>query len=426
MQPPPNPTRIAADASGRNNWYPYYAGFSPAFAQWIIREAGLSAEALVADPWNGGGTTTWAANSLGLRTWGGDLNPAMILVAKAKLLDAKNCASLGTLARRIVRDATENESAKTEESDPLLPWVGSSDCVRLRALEKSVRAHVVPEAGGFEPVNQVSELSQIASFYYLALFRLARQVAKLTKASNPTWLGKPLADSTTTRAGLTVEERFLAIVDTLVFSAGEELRDSDSCRAALCVADSTALPLEADCVDLVLSSPPYCTRIDYAIATSIELAVLRASPQKLDGIRRMLMGTTTVPKDAGQVDPRWGEACLQFLDHVRIHPSHASSVYYYKSHVQYFRQLYLSLEEIARVLKKGARAALVVQDSYDKDVHNDLAVITLQMASSLGFKTVSRTDFKKVRSMRAVHPSRAKYGRKPAPVESVLLLNKTS
>ena len=426
MSSPPNPKRVSADIAGRNTWYPYYAGFSPAFAQWAIRSVALPDDGLVVDPWNGGGTTTWAANSLGLRGWGGDLNPAMAVVAKAKLLDARNCEALGVLARRIVDDMPSADGEAEWGSDSLPALVGESDAKRLRLLERSINSHVVPAYTGSTLNARVSELSQIACFYYLALFRLARSLAKRAKASNPTWIRRrqsaPMAADNTA----TVEQQFLSIVSDLVGSAGISISSYEACRATVSVASSTALPLDAESADFILTSPPYCTRIDYAVATSIELAVLGASADQLNDLRRSLMGTTTVPKVADATDPRWGASCIEFLDRVLHHPSHASSVYYYKSHVEYFKQLYQSLEEIARVLKLGAHAVLVVQDSHYKDVHNDLALTTQQMARGLGLREISRHDFTKSRSMRALHPSRVQYGPKPAPVESVLFLKKTA
>lgn len=43
---------------------------------------------------------------------------------------------------------------------------------------------------------------------------------------------------------------------------------------------STDLPVKSETIDLILSSPPYCTRIDYAIATLPELAILSVKGEK--------------------------------------------------------------------------------------------------------------------------------------------------
>jgi DNA modification methylase len=45
-------------------------------------------------------------------------------------------------------------------------------------------------------------------------------------------------------------------------------------------ASSQSIPLPNSFIDLVVTSPPYCTRIDYAVATSPELALLGCSMKK--------------------------------------------------------------------------------------------------------------------------------------------------
>src|SRR5438128_2141314 len=66
--------------------YRYYAGFSPDFVRDVIVGLSLGPTDLLVDPWNGSGTTTTIAEELGIPSWGGDVNPAMIVIAKARLL----------------------------------------------------------------------------------------------------------------------------------------------------------------------------------------------------------------------------------------------------------------------------------------------------------------------------------------------------
>src|SRR5687767_8614435 len=78
-----NPKRNRNTRFGRASWYPYYAGFSPYFAQSLLASSGLNQTARIGDPWNGGGTTTTSAAMLGHHAYGYDLNPVMVVVAKA-------------------------------------------------------------------------------------------------------------------------------------------------------------------------------------------------------------------------------------------------------------------------------------------------------------------------------------------------------
>src|SRR5690606_33445425 len=109
---------------------------------------------------------------------------------------------------------------------------------------------------------------------------------------------------------------------------------------SLQIDNSISLLQENESVDIVLTSPPYCTRIDYAVATSIEIATIRVS--NIRNLRDNLIGTSTIKKEVVEANSIWGSNCNSFLNKVKNHPSVASSSYYYKNHLQYFNDLYKS------------------------------------------------------------------------------------
>lgn len=78
------PKRGRQCLEGREGWFPYYAGFSEAFASSAIASCNLKGAMTVLDPWNGSGTTTSAARRLGHCAIGFDLNPVMVVVARAR------------------------------------------------------------------------------------------------------------------------------------------------------------------------------------------------------------------------------------------------------------------------------------------------------------------------------------------------------
>jgi tRNA G10 N-methylase Trm11 len=194
---------------------------------------------------------------------------------------------------------------------------------------------------------------------------------------------------------------------------------------SLKVASSTSLPLLDRVVDFVLTSPPYCTRIDYAMATAIELAVLGyGSSGGLGALRRQLIGTSTVPAEVPEASAAWGPSCCEFMQKVAGHRAKASGTYYYKNHAQYFTSISQSLAELGRVLNPGGTCVLVAQDSYYKDVHNDLPQIFVEMASAHGLKLVRREDFRLAATMARVNPRARQYRSRFNATESVLCLSK--
>lgn len=421
-----NPRRDSKDNFGRNLWYPYYAGYSPRFAEDIVLNSNLRPNAVVADPWNGSGTTTWAAGFHGVDNWGGDLNPVMKVVAKARLLSAENCQAVAALAEKIVSSARVRES-RVKKPDPLDHWFLPTTVSSMRSIERSIRRHVIPMEYRADSGLDIASHSEISSFLYLCLFLLARKSAAQRVSSNPTWI-KNTGQGSIEIDLKSLGESFVETAKSLAVDAGEAVQDMPlrMAKSTIDVASSLELPLGNSSVDLVLTSPPYCTRLDYAVATSLELAVLGGQPAYANALRRRLMGTTTVPKIADQPKAEWGTFCLDFLKEVKNHPSQASSVYYYKSHLQYFSDLSTSIREISRVVRSDGRVVMVVQDSQYKEIRNDLAQIVCEMAENVGLQLKRRSDFGKRLSLRSLHPGRSNYKSICGPTESVLVLAPTS
>src|SRR5687767_4399908 len=90
-----------------------------------------------------------------------------------------------------------------------------------------------------------------------------------------------------------------------------------------------------------------------------------------EDLRRKMTGTTAVPAEPAVALPEWGDKCKTFLDAVRNHNSKASTGFYYTTHIDYFDKIFRSIRNLAKALRAGGTAFLVVQDSYYKEVHND-------------------------------------------------------
>ncbi|HCN8336226.1 TPA: hypothetical protein N6462_005390, partial [Escherichia coli] len=112
--------------------------------------------------------------------------------------------------------------------------------------------------------------------------------------------------------------------------------------------DSKKLNIKSNTIDLVITSPPYLTRIDYAVSTRLELEIILGS-EGYKSLRKEMMGTTTVPKVADEINKKWGPLCMDVLSSVTSHTSRASGSYYLKNKIRYFSDAYESLMEIFRV-----------------------------------------------------------------------------
>jgi hypothetical protein len=178
-------------------------------------------------------------------------------------------------------------------------------------------------------------------------------------------------------------------------------------------------------VDCILTSPPYCTRIDYTAATRIELAVID-SLLKIDTVElnRSMIGTTKVPSRNVERQQEWGDKCLRFLEAVERHPSKASGGYYLRTHLDYFDKMHRSVVNMSGALRENGYAILILQDSYYKDVHNDVPGIISQMAGSHGLDLKRREDFRSPNCMSRINPRAPSRATRTGAVESVLIFQK--
>ena len=142
-------------------------------------------------------------------------------------------------------------------------------------------------------------------------------------------------------------------------------------------------------------------------------------------LRDRLLGTTSITLRRRFEPPRsWGRKCQTALKSIASHPSKASDTYYLKTYLQYFAGLSESLGELHRVSKPSASIALVVQDSYYKDVHVDLAGIVVEMTRKLGWRLHNRHDYDVPTTIAATNPNSRSYRDTFDAIESLLVFRK--
>jgi hypothetical protein len=420
----PSPKRNSNLQTCWEGFFPYYAGFPESFAQAILVGAELSSGSSILDPWNGSGTTTYVASTNGVSSIGLDLNPVMVVVAKARLLARSEADSLEPLGTKILKGSADELLGL--EDDPLRLWFSGGTAHAIRQIERSIRRHLVGARTVTPTAVNLNHLSCLAATNYAALFSVCRDLSRRFQSSNPTWLRRPKKGERKIWAErTTIERKFTTKLLSMAKALGNSQRPRNPVVSDIRLADtSRAIPAVGN-ADLILTSPPYCTRIDYAVATRIELAILQPLlTQTPEHLSRQMTGSTRVPDGAIDAIREWGGTCRGFLAALKRHPSKASAGYYYQTHLDYFKKMYSSLANCAAALRSSGELVLVVQDSFYKDVHNDLPTILAEMTQSHGLDLVRRRDFYIGRSMAGINPGSRTYPRRPGATESVLCFRK--
>ncbi|MFI9574591.1 hypothetical protein ACIG5D_24435 [Microbispora rosea] len=393
-----SPKRPQTDTAGLADVFPYYAGFSYEWARAILSTDANAESAVVLDPWNGSGTTTLAAGASGLRSIGVDLNPVANIVARLRIQvgrDSCRCAPPPIAG-----------AASMALKDPLQAWFSRNAAIRLR--QWALMLDKMPKAQ--------------STLGLVSLFRVTRQLTSKFGSRNPTWVKRAsseddLIDIDHDQLDELIYKDQLGILERL----GRE--SSMMAPSLIMTGSSRRLPLANKSVDLIVTSPPYLTRIDYAVAYSRELAILGIDIAEDRALRASLMGTTLIRQDCGASDEAYGPLAADLIRRVAAHDSKASRGYYLKQTRQYLDDLAASLDEITRVSKDDAVINLVVQDSYYKDVPVRLAEICREEAIRRGWEFDSWEQFEVNRLLTQVN-TRARAYPKGKVAETVMTLRK--
>ncbi len=174
-----NPKRYA-DAGGAQEarLFPYYVGYSAAFASTLLASLDLADKPCILDPWNGSGITTHTARRFGYKTIGQDLNPVMVLVAKAELLSPQDAGRLIPLARDIL-DKARRQGTRAAKDDPLCHWLAPTTASFMRAIEIEINNSLVY-------VNKKAKLvSRFVEFYIQLLEMIKEDMLLVSQYEKP-------------------------------------------------------------------------------------------------------------------------------------------------------------------------------------------------------------------------------------------------
>lgn len=397
----------------------YYAGFSSSFVADILAEY-ATATSCVLDPWNGSGTTTAVCSQQGLKSVGLDINPAVIPVAWARLARKDLVTDLCERLRRIDPTSLLGENVDIEDDGLLDLYFAPAASKKLRSL-RSALIDISQSVAVNEDRNEYLAISGAA------LLLLARTIASILipfRGTNPSWLSRP--KSSKDRLSLSwknLEEHLQHAVEITGSEAHKLIRASNFKWPDLVLGDSRDDLSQYGRFDLVISSPPYCTRIDYPVATTSEMLALGGvSVKQFADLRKKIIGTVLTQSFELELSSVLGVTAKKTLDLIKKHPTKAASTYYYKYFSAYFMDLCLSLNRLASAVPEGV-IVLVVQNSFFKEVEIDLPKIISEQLAFKGFSLKEDLKYPVRTTIAESNPRYKTYRKKNVKIEHVLVFN---
>ena len=306
---------------------------------------------VVLDPMVGSGTTLVEARLRGRHAWGCDIDPLARLIAKVKATDI----DLDALDRAIAN--LEEKMERSDLDDAWRPdlvdvdrWFRpqvAKDLARIRAALLSSRAP--------RPVRDLCWVAFSSIITARTSVANARDVVH-SRHHYRRWTKDPRT-----------EERFLRRLRQIRGMVAEfvELveRAPRKTEARIVGDDARALPIESGSVDMIFTSPPYCSALDYTRAHMFSVGWMDAwLGTTVDGYREL--GARYVGSERGRARGEGGvdglppalgcEAVDSVVRALGGDPKRAWIVH------RYFADMRRVLAESARVLRPGKAMVLVV------------------------------------------------------------------
>jgi hypothetical protein len=402
--------------------YRYYAGFSKAFVSDIIDQY-VREGARVLDPWNGSGTTTGACAERGIECVGMDINPGTIAIAWSQLASSNLITRLCNALAVKGDDELLGHAGEGTPEDLASVYFSGRSSRAIRSLRGELMRVSLDIAKAEGSNNDYMALSGAA---FALLAQVISSSLRPLRGTNPSWFAKP--KDWRQRVDVSPTEIRSALDSSLQRMAraanyGNASRAPNFRWPELLIEDSRRELAHLGKFDVVITSPPYCTRIDYAVATVPELIALGNFNQSdFEDLRSHMMGSLVTEKNYTSELREANSTVGTVLRAIHGHHTKAASKYYSRYFSKYFDDLLLSLDRITATVERG-QLIFVLQNSYFKDIEIDLSRVVGEYLLTKGFRSVRREDYRSRSPIAETNPKSRHYRSSNVCAETVLVFS---
>jgi len=384
--------------SPRHCWFYFPHSFSPRLVFQLLDDWNLPPGSKVVDNFVGSGTTLLACRERGMACLGFDLSPLAVKVTNAKIA-CYEPDLLRQALNRIVPSTASQSKINLSFSSRLLKAFTTNELMVLSTLVRSIKKLRNPER----------------DFFILSLLWTAHSFSRaIPDGGWFRWEGWP------DQSGRLLEA-FESNCHSMIRDA-EALnwQDTDLVYQAR-RADARKLPIMPSSVDAVITSPPYANRHDYSRIFHIDLLLLGLSEQ---AVRRLRYSSIRSNVEAKNPDgyklklKNYQEPNLLTAVLTQIQPDADKRIVPLLK--GYFQDMYLSLLEVARILRNDGYAAYVIGNVRHAGVMVPVDEILCEIGPRVGLEFVKAWVLRR-RGNSA--QQMGEYGREPAR-ETVVLFKK--
>ena len=353
-----------------HGYHRYPAKFIPQLVRKLLDEYSQPGDR-ICDPFGGCGTTLVEAKLANRSSFGFDINPVAVLITRAKITGI--CPK--TLSQRFDYLCTVlNPNPDTlppiiagPKSERLLYWFGETNLKQLIWMVNQLRMEEDPAVGRFF-LCALSNVLKNCSCWLTTSTKPQKDPEKIPE--------HPYA------AFISQVSRMLNRNSTFV----DEIHKLGPREplAFMHTADARHLPLPADCMDLLVTSPPYSTSYEYPDIHQLT-ALLFGFCENLIDLRKGFIGCKTgnLHRDECLTNRKAAKAVKDLKVYDRRLGAAVQSYFLDMSHVYC---------EMHRVLKRGGRACIVIGDTELRGVSVPNTKVAVDQMCKAGFKLERQID----------------------------------
>ena len=346
-----------------HRWYTFPHSFTGELVHALIDEWGLGPQDRLLDPFCGAGTTLLAAKERGISAAGYDLSPLAVLAAGVKVTnhDGERLNGIWRRLRRNVRRAAGTPARKEY----------------AELVEKALPGQLLGEFDVLATAIDRLRCSRTEKdFFLLALLSvLPEHSSAVATGGWLKWVDGPACE-------IPLLETFDEQVRLMLQDTGTvDLPDQERWRAVR--SDARSLPDEDDVYSAVISSPPYPNRHDYTRVFGVELMFAFLDWNGTKALRYQSFHSHPEarpdrPHPDGYTSPRSLRAAVERISETETDPRVLNML------EGYFLDMFITLRELKRVCRSGARVALVVGNVQYRGVPVVVDELTAEVGEQAG------------------------------------------
>jgi DNA modification methylase len=362
---------------GRKTIHPFPARMAPGI---ILEAFGKNCDKLkVLDPMAGSGTVLAVAKANGHRVFGYDSDPLAVLLSKVwtSSVDDKIARSKAVVilnrAKKIFKSMRVSEAyphGSNEETQQFIRfWYDEYARKQLAALSICI--------------SRVRD-AMLRDLLWVAFSRLI--ITKKAGASLAMDLSHSRPHKKYSRAPVKPFQKFLEMVDYVVKNCPQKSAGKIGPAATISLGDARSIPLKDNCIDLVVTSPPYANAIDYLRCSKFSLVWMGFQISELRSIRSENIGTENSQKPSFSSNNTQSiDIASKSLGNIQALPNSLRGCLQ-----KYVEDMSLVVSEISRVIRPGGSVVFVIGDSTLRGVYVRNSLALEKLSETNGLKIMSR------------------------------------